>query len=224
MKITSQTVTGAAAILTAVGFNTFFTILGTTFEYPDILRQPAADVLAAFAKGGNSLILTWYGFALTALVLIPLSLVLAFGQRQATPLTTSAAIFGTLAGLTQAIGLFRWTFVVPMLAANPGPQSDAAFALMNQFGGVEIGEHLGQLLTAGFLVAMAMIHRSEGAVYRPALAVLTAVTIVVGAGEGILLALNLSTGITPLAGIIGYLGLSAWLILTGVTLIWRPIR
>jgi hypothetical protein len=52
------------------------------------------------------------------------------------------------------IGLLRWTFVVPVLANNyvPGNEmqkevSKLAFLVIHQFGGVILGEHIGQLFT-----------------------------------------------------------------------------
>ncbi len=50
--------TGAALIFLGVGLNIPFAILGATFDYPDILRQPTADVLVRFQAGGAALIAT----------------------------------------------------------------------------------------------------------------------------------------------------------------------
>ncbi len=36
-----RVLTGVLLILTPVAFNVFFTLLSVTFEYPDILREPA---------------------------------------------------------------------------------------------------------------------------------------------------------------------------------------
>ena len=61
---------GAAALLLAIAFNLPFALLASSFDYPDILRRPAGEVLDAFAAGGAPLILTWYAFALSAVGLI----------------------------------------------------------------------------------------------------------------------------------------------------------
>ena len=42
------------------------------FEYPDILRQPTADVLSKFQAGGSGLIAVWYALTLSAVLFIPL--------------------------------------------------------------------------------------------------------------------------------------------------------
>ena len=49
--------TGLAAAALAVAFNVPYALLTARFDYPDILRQPAAEVLAAFHAGGPGLVL-----------------------------------------------------------------------------------------------------------------------------------------------------------------------
>jgi hypothetical protein len=206
---------GAAAIAEAIAFNAAFTALALQFDYPDILRRPASEVLARFAEGGPALIATWYSFALTAMALVPLGMALAFAGRGAPQMRTAAAILAALAGTVQAIGLLRWVFAVPALAALSGPQ-DAAFIILNAWGGVAIGEHLGYVFTAAFLLAMAFADRAEAALYRPVLAVLSALGIVIGALEGLALVLQTSGEVFALFQIAGYAGLSLWLILSGI--------
>ncbi len=60
-----RNLTGMACIAIAVGFNLPFALLAAQFDYPDVLRHPAGDVLTAFAAGGTALVWTWYAFALT---------------------------------------------------------------------------------------------------------------------------------------------------------------
>ena len=46
-----------------------------TFEWPDILRQPADVVLPAFVAGGTSLVWTWFATAWTyAILIVPILL------------------------------------------------------------------------------------------------------------------------------------------------------
>lgn len=75
-------VTGLAAIAVAIGFNVPFAILGATFEYPDVLRRPAGEVLELFAQGGAPLTLTWHAFALSALALAPLAFALTLTRKR----------------------------------------------------------------------------------------------------------------------------------------------
>jgi hypothetical protein len=215
---------GLAAIVEAAAFNIAFGRLAATFDYLDILRHPAAEVLAAFHAGGPALVLTWYGFALSALGLVPLALGLALHGRTPGPLAISAAITGALAGLVQAIGLMRWVFAVPALASLDAGQAQTAFVILNQWGGVAIGEHIGQLLTAGFLAAMAFLTIADGARVRPVLALVSAVAIVMGSGEGLALALGRDPGILSLAAVAGYLGLSLWLVAEGAARLAPCVR
>ena len=64
---------GILLILTPVAFNALFTLLAVTFEYPDILREPPGYVLRRFDAGGTGLVATWYAFTLTAVLFVPLA-------------------------------------------------------------------------------------------------------------------------------------------------------
>ena len=62
---------------------------------------------------------------------------------------------GVISVVVQMVGLLRWTFVVPVLANNfvtatseaAKESNKVAFQTIHQFGGVLLGEHLGQLFT-----------------------------------------------------------------------------
>jgi len=68
---------GLATVGLGVGFNLPYAWLAANFAYPAILREPATDVLAGFAAGGPSLVLTWYAFMLSALALTAIAPALA---------------------------------------------------------------------------------------------------------------------------------------------------
>jgi hypothetical protein len=55
MAPTLRRITGAL-LIGALAFATAATILSATFDWPDILRQPADVVLTRFAAGGASLV------------------------------------------------------------------------------------------------------------------------------------------------------------------------
>src|SRR5215208_1942735 len=98
--------TGVVLILTPIAFNVFFTLLSVTFGYPDILRDPTGQVLGRFDAGGGSLVALWYGFMLTAVLFVPLAiLVHKVLARQSTPYMAIATAFGTIAGVVQFLGL-----------------------------------------------------------------------------------------------------------------------
>ncbi len=225
---------GAAALSLAIAFNLPFALLAASFDYPDILRRPAGEVLDAFAAGGPTLILTWYGFALSAVGLILFAPALALTTADWTRrpgLAVAAALMGSLAGIAQAIGLFRWVFAVPALATlHADPATDAAtkasletaFTLLNGWGGVAIGEHLGQILTLAW-VALAALQalsiRQRFARPAAAVAALSVAGIGIGLGEGLSLALGHEAPLLAMATVAGYLAFSLWLLITGAGLV-----
>lgn len=222
---------GTATIALAILFNLPYALLAASFDYPAILREPPAEVLARFAEGGAGLVLTWYAFALAALALTPIAIALSVTPRRLAEqpaLSASAALVGALAGLTQAIGLMRWVFVVPDLArtavsGDPVEVAAAghAFAVIHAYGGVAIGENLGQLLTAMFVALLAIIQWREGRRTVATLGLLTAPLLMLGTGEGLMLALGRNGDTFALLTIAGFLGLTVWLIATGLGLLRR---
>lgn len=223
-----------ACIAMAVLFNVPYAILASIYDYPAVLRGPAATALDLFAAGGPTLVLSWHAFALAAFALAPLAVALAItpGRIARNPaLAVSTALFGALAGVTQAMGLWRWVFVVPGLARDhAAPAASAAakaaaeqgFALLNQYAGVAIGEHLGQLLTALFVGCLSRLQWIEGRKATAITGYLTGAAIFCGTHEGVAIALGRSGDLFSILTIVGFLGLTVWLILTGSTLLRRP--
>ncbi len=220
---------GASAIAMAIGFNLPYANLVAIYDYPDILRRPAAEALARFADGGAALILTWHAFAWTALLLVPLSIGLALtpaNRATSERLAIAAAITGALSGVAQAIGLWRWVFVIPGLArrhtegtADAKTAAEGAFDILNSWGGVAIGEHLGQWLLVFFVLALSAIQWRQGRRLSGGTGFATAVLTGIGTTEGLVLALGRDGEVFSLFTIAGFLGLSVWLILTGIGLI-----
>ena len=146
---------GYLLISGAVGVFVPYTILTIIFNYPEILREESGIILRQFHQGDSALIFTWLAFALLGLpLLIAYSLI---GQRleQRIPQMKWVTTFGIVSGIVQIIGLLRWVFVVPVLATeyvhttDPATQKaiEISFKMIHQFGGVLLGEHLGQLFT-----------------------------------------------------------------------------
>jgi hypothetical protein len=122
--VSTATVAGLFLIVVPIAFNAAFALLGARFDYPDILRRPTDEVLARFRAGGAGLLLLWWGFALTAVLLAPLVVLLArsLDGAEATLLAV-ATIIGILASAAQFLGLIRWPFLVPYLA-RVGAEAD----------------------------------------------------------------------------------------------------
>jgi hypothetical protein len=225
-------VTGIILILTPIAFNIFFTLLSMTFEYPDILRKPTGYVLRHFDAGGRGLVAIWYGFMLTAVLLVPLAvLVHRVLGRQDTPYMAVATAFGVVAGVVQFLGLVRWPFLVPYLAdtyldpASSGATRESVvvvFQAFNQYAGVGVGENLGYLFTALWTALVALAMLGSALPLRRWLALLGAVSaasVLVGTLEPV--------GFEPAANIVvvGYILWSVWLAVFGVLLLLpRSIR
>src|SRR5439155_26260542 len=109
---------GTLLILVPIAFTVCFTLLQLRFEYPAILRQPTADILTKFQAGGASLVAIWYALTLTALLFIPIAVLLhrVLAERAAPAALWVATVFGVVAGLAQGLGFLRWPFLVPHLA------------------------------------------------------------------------------------------------------------
>jgi hypothetical protein len=222
---------GAVFILFAIAFNLPYAWLGANFSYPDILRRPPGEILTAFAAGGAPLILAWAGFALAALLLAPVAVGMAAATRRAGNGASAIAGLGVAAGLAQAIGLCRWVYAVPGLAAA-WTSADAAgkaavettFTMLHQFAGVGIGEAIGQSLTAFWLIGVAVSQRRHPRFGGPvaAFGLLGGIVLLPGVVEGLATVLAFEPGIFGLSALVGYLMLTVWLIWTGVLCILRP--
>jgi hypothetical protein len=205
---------GVAAALAAlaIGFNLPYARLAAVFDYPGILREPPEQILQAFAAGGAGLVLTWYAFALAALLFVPVGMAHALSGKRAqtqAPLAIAAAVAGALAGVLQAMGLLRWVMVVPGLAASGDVEG---FTLLHAFAGVAVGEHLGQLLTALHVGLIAQMQMAERAPRTVLLGRLTAAAITLGALEGVVLSVGGDGSAFGLMAVAGYLGLTVWML------------
>src|SRR4030095_4626402 len=69
--LTTQVLTGVLLLVLPVAYNGLYTLLARGFDYPDILRQPTGQVLERFTAGGSRLVLLWWGFAMSAVLLAP---------------------------------------------------------------------------------------------------------------------------------------------------------
>ena len=155
--MSAETAAGLLLIVVPIAFNVAFALLAARFDYPDILRRPTSEVLTRFREGGSALVLMWWGFALTAVLMVPLVVLLSQAIDDANPEVLGVAtIVGVLAGAVQFLGLIRWPFLVPYLARTDADPSatlaqreavDIVFQSFNRYLGVGVGEHLGYGLT-----------------------------------------------------------------------------
>lgn len=214
--------TGLLLILLPIAFNVIFFLLQRTFEYPDILRKPTDYILGQFNAGGKRLILTWYCFAITTLIFVPIAIlvhqVLAGDDL---PYMVLATTVGVLAGIVQFLGLIRWTFVVPYLAqtyfepgSSPATRESIAivFQAFHRYAGAAIGEHLGYLCTSIWtaFIALAIAQSPQFSAWLGWIGFIPAIGIFIGLFE--------EAGFKPAGAInaISYILWSIWLIAVGV--------
>jgi hypothetical protein len=223
--------TGTLLIALPIVFNVAFAMLARLFDYPDILRRSTSEVLQRFQQGGTQLVMWWWVFAMTAVAIAPLAVLLSWELPGASgAVLTVAAVVGVLAATVQFLGLVRWPFLVPYLArvatdpeTSPAKQEavDVVFQTVNRYLGVAVGEHLGYLLTGSWTVLVAVAITQSSAV--------PAWIGIVGIVVGVVLALcslefvgpferdgwHLAGTVTPMA----YIAWSGWLVATGIALL-----
>jgi hypothetical protein len=229
--VTTEVLTGVLLIVLPVAYNGLYTMLARSFEYPDILRCPTAEVLERFRAGGSGLILTWWGFAMSAVLLAPTAVLVSASFADANPILLAIAIaIGLLAALVQFLGLIRWPLAVPHLAremADPSSSAgkkdavDVVFQTLNRYLGVAVGEHLGYMFT-GLWTALVGIVVIQSDLLHPAFGVIGLVLaplFLVGSMEFI--GANEKEGwkfagtLVPIA----YIGWSLWLLALGIAIL-----
>ena len=227
--MTVEVAAGVVLVVAPLWFNANFALLGKRFDYPNILRRPAAEILERFQAGGPSLIVLWWTFMVSGLLLIAAVVLLgqAMGFAGVVPV---AVTVGVLAGLVQMLGLLRWVYLVPALArahGDPAASSEQreahaiVFRAFHQYLGVGVGEHLGYLFTGiwSLLIGIGII---QGTALRSWLGwpgVVIGAGLIIGSAE--FLGPNEEKGWAPAGVAIPalYVMWSVWLLAMGIALI-----
>lgn len=229
--MSTSTVAALFLIGVPIAFNAAFALLAARFEYPDVLRLPTFEVLRRFREGGPGLVTLWWAFAMTALLMVPLVVLLAESLPGADPaLLVVSLVVGVLAALVQLLGLIRWPLLMPYLAreaefgeADPARREaiDVVFQSFNRYLGVAVGEHLGYLLTGSWtvLTGIAMTQSSATPGWLGILGILTGLALALCAFEFLgpfePVGWELAAQLTPVA----YVVWSLWLIGTGIAVL-----
>jgi hypothetical protein len=224
--------TGGLFVAGALTFAGAATVLSSTFEWPDILREPADVVLPAFVAGGTSLVWTWFATAWTyALLLVPILLLPAALGRRNDPVLRAATYVGATSVVLSLIGFLRWVFVVPPLAdsyvtgdATTRAAVDAAWTAQHQFGGALLGEHLGQLLVIAWSVTVSIVILRSRVLPRWLGVTGLTVSAVYLLNQGDILATAVpGFPVWELAGLLGSTGWGIWVAAFGVVLFRHPV-
>jgi len=98
-----QRATGGLFVGSAVAFAAAATVLSSTFDWPDILREPTSVVLPAVVAGGTSLVWTWFATAWTyAILAVPILLLPAVLGRRGDPVLRAGTYVGAASVLLRS--------------------------------------------------------------------------------------------------------------------------
>lgn len=202
-----------------------FTVLAAVFQFPEVLRLPAAERLALFRDQQAIVQPVYWMLAMTGLTQVALAVLMyrSFRQRDTTTLAL-ALTFGVLCGILQTAGFIRWAILVPYLAERMATADAAAVSVaivegaFNRYAGMALGEHTANLCLGAWTMLTGIALRREPLV-DPRLG-----TVAIALGPvAALLALE-QLGVAPaLLGLVLDLGFPAWavwlLVLAGS--LWR---
>jgi hypothetical protein len=220
----NRKLTASLLILAAVLANVGFTALGSIFNYPDVLDEPAGKVLTSFSDNQGA-VSGWFAvLALSAALLAPIAV--GVGRLSKTRAMRIAVPLGITAAVVQVIGLMRWPILVPGYASDAASGNGAvaaaardSFTTANDVLGTTIGETFGYLLTGAWtvLVIVALGRRYAGRWFQVLGASAAALVV-----AGVLSPLDLP-GIDA-ANFIGYVLWSVWLIALAVVIVVHERR
>ena len=144
---------GWALILAAILFIAVFSYLAATFDYPDVLDRPAAEVLPRLIALGTAGRAVWSLYALVPLLLVPAGVGVSIALRGAAPgAARTGGAFAMISGFSMMLGLLRWPSIQWELgrayATASGTERTSIatlFAGFNAYLGNFIGEFVGEL-------------------------------------------------------------------------------
>lgn len=220
----SVQVAGGLMVGAAVLANVGFTMLGSRFNYPDVLTEPAGDVLTTFHADAPAIGALFATLAVASALLIPIAWLtrhlIAPGRTRQVMVAT-----GIAAGVVQVIGLLRWPLLVPHFAdvatdpaSSAAEQADAInlFETFHDFLGGLVGETFGYALTAVWTVAMVYGLRHRFGRWFAPVGMVSAALVATGLVE------KVGVEAAGLTNFVGYIAWSLWIVAVGVALIRRP--
>jgi hypothetical protein len=217
VRRTTAVLLAAAAGLAIAGF----TALGSIFDYPAVLKEPADHILQSFRSHQTAVISWFLVLAVSAALLAPAGILL--GRLAGGTLGRWIAGLGVAAATVQVVGLSRWVLLVPGVSADAldpttAAQAGQTFASLHFWLGTIVGETVGYALTATFtgLVVVGVARRTAPR-WVGWLGYLSAALIATG------VVIPLGVGVASLTNFAGYVTWCLWLLVLAVVL-WRPPR
>jgi hypothetical protein len=215
---------GVTYIAASIGFLVVFGWLAANFGYPDVLDQPAAEVLPRLLQLGVAGRAVWLAYAILPLLLIPAAIGAGRGKwRRSDRVIRAAVALQSAAAIAMTIGLARWSTLQWHLAEqwnNAGETQRHALAdtfdTLNRILGNTVGEFVGELALFGSLLAFAPALWRRGDVTSRVVAVLAGIT---GAAGWMGMFRNVAPAVQPATDLTNLL-LPLFLIAFGVVL-WR---
>jgi len=200
-----------ASVLAIAGF----TALGSIFDYPAVLKHPAAEILTSFREHQSG-VTTWFLIlTVSAALLAPAGILL--GRLIGGTAGRGVAIIGVAAAVVQVVGLSRWVLLIPGVSADALDPATAA-AAVDRFTGLHfwlgtiVGETVGYALTATFTVLV--VRAVAAPIWVRILGYASAGLIATG------VIIPLGVGVASLTNFAGYVLWCLWLIVMAVVL-WR---
>lgn len=210
----NRKLTAALLVTAAVLTNVAFTALGRVFDYPDVLKKPTDDILAAFIAHRTAVVGWFVVLAFSAALFAPIAV--GVGRLAENRAMRAAVPIGISAAVVQVVGLSRWAILVPGYAAR-GDRD--AFETAHHVLGTLIGETLGYALTAAWtLLVLAALGRAFAGTWFTALGAAAAILIATGVVS------PLGVPGVDLLNFLGYVLWSVWLVAFAIVLLRRPVR
>ncbi len=147
-----------------------FFVLAPSINWPASLDLPASQMLPLMLEQFGFVFTGYSLYLIHAILLVPLAVSLHLALNLGGVLGGTATAFGILAGIAKALGIVRWLFVMPVLAAAwVAPETTEAarsaisitFDAFNAYAG-GVGELMGVGLFAGVwtvLLSVALLRR-----------------------------------------------------------------
>jgi hypothetical protein len=206
---------GAALVLASALAIAGFTVLGSVFEYPQILEEPTADILALFREHQRA-VMAWFGvLVVSAALMAPAGIWL--GRIAGGTLGRWIAGVGIAAATVQVVGLQRWVTLVPGISQDALDSARRAsaedrFELWHTLLGKLVGETVGYALTAAFTVlVVTALRRTVLPAWLAYIGYVAAVLIATGAVIPVVDAASLTN-------FAGYVAWCAWLLAVAAVL------